>query len=424
MSLHEQLAAIRERAATLIARPVPLPQRQLAARAGNARRAPRRSRDNWTASSSALAGGALPQRGGAGAESARPRSGATVSADPEQEPELHRAAVGQGRVRARHRRSPSCRCRARCRAWCRVPEAGSGVTFVLLSNIVAEFVALLFPGMEVHRLLSSSASRATATCSSTRKKSTTCGARWRASWRSAATAPRCGSKPPRTARRTSRISCWSSSRCRAHDLYRVAGPVNLNRLSAIYDLVERRDLKYPPFIAGAAATVTRYGDLFERSAQRDVLLHHPFQSFAPVMDFLRQAAADPAGAGDQADAVPHRLGFAHRRCAGRGRARRQGRHRHHRAARAFRRGGQHRAWPPACRRPASHVMYGVVGYKTHAKMILVVRREAGGICAATATWAPATITRRPRAPTPTTGCSPATRPSAWTCTRSSCSSPA
>ena len=61
----------------------------------------------------------------------------------------------------------------------------------------------------------------------------------------------------------------------------------------------------------------------------------------------------------------------------------------------------------------AHVVYGIVGYKTHAKMILVVRREAEGIrryC----TWAPATTTRAPRAPTPTTACSPATRRSART----------
>ena len=69
----------------------------------------------------------------------------------------------------------------------------------------------------------------------------------------------------------------------------------------------------------------------------------------------------------------------------------------------------------------AHVMYGVVGYKTHAKMTLVVRREADGIrryChLGTGNYHPRTA----RAATPTTACSPAMRRSARTCTRSSCS---
>ena len=61
----------------------------------------------------------------------------------------------------------------------------------------------------------------------------------------------------------------------------------------------------------------------------------------------------------------------------------------------------------ACRRPARTSMYGVVGYKTHAKMIDGRAPRSGRHCAATATSAPATTTRAPRAPTPTTACSPA-----------------
>src|SRR5579863_2831110 len=77
------------------------------------------------------------------------------------------------------------------------------------------------------------------------------------------------------------------------DLYRVPGPVNLNRLSAIYDLVQRPDLKYPIFTPGLPKRLIGTTDLFACIRQNDILLHHPYQSFAPVMDFLRQAAADP-----------------------------------------------------------------------------------------------------------------------------------
>src|SRR5690606_11197408 len=79
----------------------------------------------------------------------------------------------------------------------------------------------------------------------------------------------------------------------ADDLYQVNGPVNLNRLLAIYDLVDRPDLKYPPFTPSRPARPGPDVNLFEAIQARDLLLHHPFESFVPVVDFLRQAAADP-----------------------------------------------------------------------------------------------------------------------------------
>ncbi|MBV9620683.1 MAG: polyphosphate kinase 1, partial [Gammaproteobacteria bacterium] len=77
------------------------------------------------------------------------------------------------------------------------------------------------------------------------------------------------------------------------DTYPVAGPVNLNRLSAMYDLVQRPDLKYPIFTPGMSRRLAGATDIFAVIRQKDVLLEHPYQSFAPVMEFLRQAAADP-----------------------------------------------------------------------------------------------------------------------------------
>ncbi len=71
------------------------------------------------------------------------------------------------------------------------------------------------------------------------------------------------------------------------------GPVNLNRLSAIYDLARQPDLKYPIFTPGLPPRLAGSPDLFAVIRQNDLLLHHPFQSFAPVMDFVRQAASDP-----------------------------------------------------------------------------------------------------------------------------------
>ena len=191
---------------------------------------------------------------------------------------------------------------------------------------------------------------------------------------------------------------------------RVSGPVNLNRLEAIHDLVDgpiSNTRSSRPACRGAVAAPPTCSAVIRRS---DVLLHHPFQCFAPVLDFLRRRRRRSASPGHQADAVPHRDRLAHRRCAGRRRASRQGSHGRRRTAGALRRRSEYRTREPTAGGGA-HVVYGVVGHKTHAKMSMVVRREADG-CAATATSVRATITPAPRASTRTTACSPAIRKSA------------
>ena len=73
-------------------------------------------------------------------------------------------------------------------------------------------------------------------------------------------------------------------------VYPINGPVNLNRVIQVYDLVQRPELKYPAFTPRAL----RDSDaIFEKVADGDVLLHHPFDSFAPVHELIKQAAVDP-----------------------------------------------------------------------------------------------------------------------------------
>jgi polyphosphate kinase len=162
------------------------------------------------------------------------------------------------------------------------------------------------------------------------------------------------------------------------DCYQVPGPVNLNRFSAIYDLAQRSDLKYPNFTPGLPARLVGATDLFAVIRQRDVLLHHPYRSFGPVMDLLRQAASDPAvlaikqtlyRTGDHSPIVDALVAAA---MADKDvtviielRARFDEEANIELATRLQEAG--------------AHVMYGVVGYKTHAKMTLVVRRETDGI---------------------------------------------
>jgi polyphosphate kinase len=124
------------------------------------------------------------------------------------------------------------------------------------------------------------------------------------------------------------------------DLYQVNGPVNLNRLMTIPDMVDRPDLKFQPFTPSRPARLTHKQNMFDAIAEGDLLLHHPYEAFSPVQDLVRQAAVDPAVLAIKQ--TIYRTDTDSTRGAGRRGARRQGGHRGHRAARAFRRGGQHR----------------------------------------------------------------------------------
>ncbi len=162
------------------------------------------------------------------------------------------------------------------------------------------------------------------------------------------------------------------------DMYRMPGPVNLNRLSAIYDLVQRPDLKYPTFTPGMPKRLIANNDMFSVIRQNDMLLHHPYQSFSPVMDFVRLAAADPQvlaikqtlyRAGHESPIVDALVAAAN---AGKDVT----------VVVELRARFDEEANIELSNRlqeAGAHVMYGVVGYKTHAKVTLVVRREPGGI---------------------------------------------
>ncbi len=158
------------------------------------------------------------------------------------------------------------------------------------------------------------------------------------------------------------------------DVYQVNGPVNLNRLMGLYDLVERPDLKFPAFTPGVPSRLKQQADMFATIRQRDVLLHHPYQSFQPVTDFVRQAATDP-----QVLAIKmtlYRAGADSLIVDGLVEAARHGkdvtvivelRARFDEAANI--------ELATRLQEAGVHVMYGVVGFKTHAKLIMVVRRE-------------------------------------------------
>ncbi len=161
-----------------------------------------------------------------------------------------------------------------------------------------------------------------------------------------------------------------------HDMYLVDGPVNLNRLSTICDIEDRPELLYPPFTQGLPDELLKSENIFSLLANKNVLLHHPYQSFAPTIDFIKSASTDKdvlaikitlyrtgaespivdllvnaARAGKEVTVIIELMA------------------RFDEAANI--------SLANRLQEAGAHVVYGLVGYKTHAKMTLVVRRESG-----------------------------------------------
>ncbi|MCY4015271.1 MAG: polyphosphate kinase 1 [Gammaproteobacteria bacterium] len=160
------------------------------------------------------------------------------------------------------------------------------------------------------------------------------------------------------------------------DVYYCNGPVNLMRLNAIPDLVDRPDLKYPGFTPGVPRRIQTAPDVFAAIRARDILLHHPFHSFAPVLDFLRSAARDPDVLSIRQ--TLYRTGADSSVVEALIEAAANGkevlvvielRARFDEAANIELANDLQEA--------GAQVVYGIVGYKTHAKMLMVIRRENG-----------------------------------------------
>jgi len=161
-------------------------------------------------------------------------------------------------------------------------------------------------------------------------------------------------------------------------LYRSNGPVNLNRLMQLPNIINRSDLKYTKFKPGLPENLIEKKAIFELLRKEDVFLHHPFESFVPVLELLKQAAADPDvlvikqtlyRTGKDSIILDHLMN----------------------AARAGKeviavielmaRFDEETNISTATKlqQAGVHVVFGKVGRKTHAKMLMVVRREVNGI---------------------------------------------
>jgi len=157
-------------------------------------------------------------------------------------------------------------------------------------------------------------------------------------------------------------------------LFLIDGPVNLNRIQEVNDLLDRPDLKFTPFKPSMPAQLARNKDIFAAIKRHDILLHHPFESFSPVVEFIRQAAVAPdvlaikqtlyrAGADSPIVAALIKAARAGKEVT---------------VVIELRARFDEKAnidLAAKLQEAAVHVVYGVVGYKTHAKMCLVLKRE-------------------------------------------------
>ncbi|WP_077583029.1 polyphosphate kinase 1 [Rodentibacter caecimuris] len=162
----------------------------------------------------------------------------------------------------------------------------------------------------------------------------------------------------------------------SNELYRVKGPVNLIRLNAIPDLVDRPDLKFPPVTPSPLSKKTKIDSILNHVRQAPILLHHPYQSFDPVVEMISEAANDPEVLAIKM--TIYRTGSRSELVNALMKAALSGKQvtvvvelmaRFDEANNVN--------WAQQLENAGAHVVYGVFGYKVHAKMVLIIRREKG-----------------------------------------------
>ena len=158
------------------------------------------------------------------------------------------------------------------------------------------------------------------------------------------------------------------------DLYRVSGPVNLVRLMQIPDLIDRPTLKYPPHVPAPVRAFPPGAPMFDVIRHQDVLLHHPFESFTSVLDLLQLAASDPNVVAIKQ--TVYRTGNESAVMEALMSAARNGKEVTVVVELLARFDEETNInWAERLESAGAHVVYGVVGHKCHAKMLLIVRRE-------------------------------------------------
>ena len=163
------------------------------------------------------------------------------------------------------------------------------------------------------------------------------------------------------------------------DLYRVHGPLSLTRLMGLY-AIDRPDLKYPPFVPAQPLALQNAEDedMFSSIRRQDILLHHPFDSFQPVIDFVRKSAHDPNVLAIKM--TLYRVGRNSPIVDALLEAQEEGKQIAVLVELKARFDEESNIeWARALEREGVHVVYGLLGLKIHCKVCLVVRRESDAI---------------------------------------------
>jgi len=163
----------------------------------------------------------------------------------------------------------------------------------------------------------------------------------------------------------------------AYDIYTFNGPLGLSSLWELHKL-ERPELKDPRFQPKIPSNLRSDEDIFYALGKQDYLLHHPYNSFSPVIDFLRQAAEDPDVLAIKQ--TLYRVGPNPPIVRALMRARENGKQVSVLVELKARFDEESNIeWARALENAGVHVVYGLIGLKTHCKVTLVVRREKDGI---------------------------------------------
>ncbi|MFM0163330.1 polyphosphate kinase [Burkholderia sp. GAS332] len=161
------------------------------------------------------------------------------------------------------------------------------------------------------------------------------------------------------------------------DCYFADGPVNLVRLMQLPEMVDRPDLKFVPHIPAIPPQIANSASMFDVIDQGDVLLHHPYESFQPVLELLLQAAKDPNVMAIKQ--TIYRTGTDSPLMDALMQAARNGKEVTVVVELLARFDEETNInWASQLEAVGAHVVYGVVGHKCHAKMMLIVRRVSSG----------------------------------------------
>ncbi|WP_075719421.1 RNA degradosome polyphosphate kinase [Roseburia sp. 499] len=161
-------------------------------------------------------------------------------------------------------------------------------------------------------------------------------------------------------------------------IYKIGGPLDLTFLMKMYGLEGCDDLRYAPYKPQRVPQIVPGEDIFEEIRKGDILLHHPYQTFDPVVDFIRQASVDPNVLAIKQ--TLYRVSGNSPIIASLAQAAENGKQVSVLVELKARFDEENNiVWAKKLEKAGCHVIYGLVGLKTHSKIALVVRREEDGI---------------------------------------------